>query len=122
AIELDQKAVDGLLLARIAAAQARRGDVVHVRHRPAHPLSEVALAAVAQLERFVLAGRRAGRDGGAAEAAVAQQTVDLDGRVAAGVEDLARDDPLNLHHSTSTLPRDRRSTTIRRASTREWGI
>ena len=52
-------------------------------------LPPYAAAAVAQLDRLVHAGRRAGRDGGAADGARLEQHVDLDGRVAARVEDLA---------------------------------
>jgi hypothetical protein len=46
------------------------------------------LIAVAQFDRFVRAGRRAGRDRRAAHAAVFQSHVDLDCRIAAAVEDL----------------------------------
>src|SRR5207237_3119991 len=48
----------------------------------------VGRAAVAQLDRFELPGRRAGRNGGAPEGARLQTHVDLDSRVAARVEDL----------------------------------
>ena len=51
-----------------------------------------ALVAVAQLAGFVHAGRRAGRHGRAADGAVVERDLDLDGRIAAGVEDLARHD------------------------------
>ena len=53
-------------------------------------LAEVPLlVAVAQLDGLVNAGAGAGGDGGAAEGAVGQDDVDLDGRVASAVEDLA---------------------------------
>ncbi len=54
-----------------ARAGQRRGDLaVDVRDGRAHALAEVApLVAVAQFERFALAGGRAGRHGGAAERA-----------------------------------------------------
>ena len=57
----------------------------------ADALAEVALlVAVAQLEGLVLAGGGAGRDGGAAQVAARHGHLDLDGGVAAGVEDLPR--------------------------------
>src|SRR3546814_15431837 len=46
------------------------------------------LVAVAQLDRLVGAGRGAGGHGGAAEGAALQSDVDLDGRIAPGVQDL----------------------------------
>ena len=55
-------------------------------------LAEIALAAVAQFDRLMRAGRGAGRHRGAAHRAVFQHDVDLDGRVAAAVEDFAADD------------------------------
>ena len=58
-----------------------------------HALAEIALlVAVAQLDRLVRPGRGAGRHGGAAARAVLQHDVDLDGRIAAAVEDFAADD------------------------------
>ena len=58
-----------------------------------HALAEIAaLVAVAQLDRLVRAGRGARGHRGAALAAVLQHHVDLHGRVAAAVEDLAADD------------------------------
>ena len=53
-------------------------------------------AAVAQLRRLELAGRRAGRHRGAAEGARAQRDLGLDGGVAARVEDLAGVDAFDL--------------------------
>ena len=53
-------------------------------------LAQVAgLVAVAELEGLVDAGRGAGRNGRPAEGAVGQGDFDLDGGVAAGIEDLA---------------------------------
>ena len=53
-------------------------------------LSEIAiLVAIAQFHRLVRAGRCARRDGGASEAAIFQQDVDLHSRIAAAVEDFA---------------------------------
>ena len=49
---------------------------------------EQLLVAVAQLPGFVDAGAGAAGDGGAAERAVGQRDVDLDGRIAAAIENL----------------------------------
>ena len=58
-----------------------------------HALAEIArLVAVAELDRLVGAGRGAGRHRRAAHRAVLEDHIDLDGRVAAAVEDLAPDD------------------------------
>ena len=61
----------------------------HVLDRARDALAAPGLAAVAQLDRLVLAGRGAGGDRRAAERARLELDVDLDGRVAARVEDLA---------------------------------
>ena len=53
-----------------------------------HALAEEGLAAVAQFDRLVRAGRGARGHGGAAEAAVIEHHIDFDRRIAAAVEDL----------------------------------
>src|SRR5262249_30051133 len=60
--------------------------------RLAHPLAEIALAAVAQFDRLVRPGRGPRRHGGAALGAVFEHDIDLDRRIAAAIEDLAADD------------------------------
>ena len=66
------------------------GDLaVDVRDRLRDALAAVRVAAVAQLDGLELPRRRAGRHRGAAEGARLERDVDLDGRVAARVEDLA---------------------------------
>ena len=52
------------------------------------------LVTVAQLDRFMRAGRRAGRNRGAAERAVFQDDIDFDGGIAAAVEDFAADNSM----------------------------
>ena len=64
-----------------------------------HALAAVGVAAVAQLGGLELAGRGAGGHGRAPGRARAQRELDLDGRVAAAVEDLAGVDLLDLAHS-----------------------
>jgi hypothetical protein len=56
---------------------------------PRRALAVVAAVAVAQLDRLVGAGGRARRHRGPTEGAVLEGDVDLHGRVAAAVEDLA---------------------------------
>ena len=65
-----------------------------------HALAAIALAAVAQLNRLVRAGRGARGHGGAAQGAVLEHDVDLDGRVAAAVENFAADDGGNGGHGS----------------------
>ena len=60
------------------------------------------LVAVAQLDRLVRAGRGARRHGRPADRAVVEDDVDLDRRVAARIEDLARvDDSMSGAHASS---------------------
>ena len=63
-----------------------------------HALAAVALAAVAQLDRLEGAGGRAGGDRCAADGAVVEGDLDLDGGVASRVEDLASADCLDGRH------------------------
>ena len=64
------------------------------------PLPPYVRAAVAQLGGLELAGRGARRDGRAAGRAGAQGELDLDGRVASRVEDLAGVDAFDLAHGS----------------------
>ena len=64
-----------------------------------HALAAVAVAAVAQLDGLVLARRRARRDDGPPLRARLQHDLDLDGRVAARVEDLSSLDHVDAAHS-----------------------
>ena len=82
----------GLLLG-VHAADGVEDLAVDGGDRLLHALAEVArLVAIAQFDRLVRAGRGARRHGGAAERAVLQHDVDLDGRIAAAIEDFAADD------------------------------
>ena len=98
-IEPDQLRVERGLVGSVQAAQRGREHVVHVRHRAAHALAAVALpVAVAQLDRLVLPGGRAGGDGPGARRAAGHDHRRLHRGVAAGVEDLPGAHALDLRH------------------------
>ena len=89
AVEFDHPLVDGDLIEGVHAAQLVGQLVVDVVDGLQHPLAEVfRLVAVAQFPGLVDAGAGAAGHGRAAERAVGQLDVDLDGRVAAAVENL----------------------------------
>ena len=71
--------------------------------RLAHALAAIALVAIAQLDSLMRAGRGARGHRGAAEGAVLQQDIDLDGRVAAAVENFPADDGSDCGHGCSFL-------------------
>ena len=68
AVEIEHQLVDAPLVERVDAFEYLGDLVVDEADRLADALAPVAIAAVAQLDRFVLAGRGAGRHGGAARA------------------------------------------------------
>ena len=90
AVELDQRAVEALP-GRRRRARARRSAISPLTLATAlrDALAAQAVAAVAQLGGLELAGRGARGHRRAAGGAGAQRELDLDGRVAAAVEDLA---------------------------------
>jgi len=95
-VEVDQRAVEARLVETVEPGD-RLGDLgVDVADGLRHPLAAPRRAAVAQLGRLELARRGAGGHRGAPLGAGAQHQVDLDGRVAARVEDLARMERLDL--------------------------
>src|SRR5207237_3024800 len=84
-----------------ARADQRLGDLpVDVRDGARDALAVPLRAAVAKLGRLELAGRGARWDRRAAPCSAVQQHVDLDGRIAPRVEDLARVDGLDRRHET----------------------
>ena len=97
AVELDQGGVDEALGERVEAAQLVGDLAVDELHGRADTLAAVAVAAVAQLDRLVLAGRRPARHRGAAVRPAGQEDLDLDGRVAPRIQDLAA---LHVHDLT----------------------
>ena len=90
AVDLAEQAIDAALVVHVVADQRRAELAVHARNRARDRLAAVGGAAVAALDRLVRAGRGTRRHGGAAERAGVGDDVDLDGRVSARVEDLAR--------------------------------
>src|SRR5581483_7782625 len=88
-VELDQRAVEARLVGRLAAGHGGGDLPVDVLDRAQHALAAERLAAVAQLDRLMLAGRGARRHRRAAGGARLEARVDLHRRVPAAVEDLA---------------------------------
>ena len=100
-VEVDHGEVDRALIERVETAD-RVGDLaVDVPNRPEHALARIAVAAVAQLDRLPDAGGRTRRGDGATTRAGVEQHLCFDGRVPAGVEDLAPDHVLNGAHDIS---------------------
>ena len=102
AVEIEHELVDAALVERVEAFQ-RFGDVVvDETDGLADALAAVAIVAVTEFDRFVLAGRGAGGDRGAPERSGVEHDLDLDGGVAARVEDLAAEDADDVAHGRST--------------------
>ena len=98
AVEVEQRLVDEALVVGAQPDDRGRDLVEHRLDGLLDALAAVAGGAVAQLDRLVLARRRAGRHRGPGERSVDQGHLDLDRRVAAGVEDLAGSDLLDDGH------------------------
>ncbi len=102
AVDLDQLGVDHALLGGVVPDQGRADLVQHGLDGVQHALAAVTVrVAVTQFDGFVLAGRRTGRDRRPGQRAVLQRDLDLDGGVAARVEDLPCTDQFNCRHSNS---------------------
>jgi hypothetical protein len=103
-VDLDEPAVEALLLGGVQAADGIGELAVDVGHRSRDALAAVGVAAVAQLRGLELARGRAGGDGRAPGGAGPQAQLDLHGRVAAAVEDLPGVDVLDRAHGGRCLP------------------
>jgi len=102
-VEVHQGLVDQSLVVG-GQADHRRGDrVEHPLDRLLHTLAAVARAAVAQLDGLVLAGGGPGGDRRACRGSVDQGDLDLDGRIAARIEDLAGGDLFDDGHGLSLV-------------------
>jgi hypothetical protein len=78
-----------------------------VRDRTLDAFAVPCVTAVPKLNGLVHAGRRTRRDGGTADGSRLEQDVDLDGRVAPRVEDLAGADVGDTAHRTVSLARSK---------------
>ena len=104
AVELAQQRVDDALRHRVEAVEGVGDLAVDEADGALDALAAVAVAAVAQLDGLVLTCRGAARHGGAPGRAGVEDDLDLDGRVAARIEDLAADDFDDLTHGSGNLP------------------
>ena len=99
AVELDHELVETALVGGVEADDLGGDDVVDVVDGLLHSLAAVtALVAVAQLNGLEGTGGGARGDGGASGSTVLQEDLDLEGRVATGVEDLAGVNVLDEGH------------------------
>src|SRR5664280_1042208 len=112
AVEVDQRGVDAGLVGCVGTEQGRRDRLADVGDGFQDALApEALLVAVAKLDGLVDARGGAGRHAGPADRAVGEDHVDLDRRVAPGVEDLACLDELDLgvHDALPAAPAGSRS-------------
>jgi hypothetical protein len=98
AVQVEQQPVDVALLEGVEADQGVVDLAVDVADGLEHALAAVALVAVAQLDGLEGAGGGARGDDGSARGPRVEDDLDLDGGIAAGVEDLASDDVLDGAH------------------------
>ena len=90
AVELDEQLVDAGLIQHVQAQDGLGDLAVDILDRLLHALAAVTgLVAVAQLAGLMDTGGSAGGNGRAADGAVVQRDLDLDGGVAAGVQNLS---------------------------------
>ena len=104
-VEFDHAVVDGRLIQSIEADDFVRDLFVDVVDRLQHPLAleELLFLGVSQFPSFVHAGAGAAGDRRAAKRAVGQGHVDLNGRIAAAVENLSGVNVNNRTHRNSLL-------------------
>ena len=91
AVELDHRAVDVNLVLGLEPPDGLEEFAVHRLDGALDALAEIALAAVAQFDGLVGTGGSARRHGSAAHRAVLEHDIDLDGRVAAAIQNFAAD-------------------------------
>ena len=99
AVQVDHRGVDLALVGGLEADELGGDLVLDGVDRVLDPLAQVtALVAIAALDGLERARGRAGGDGSAGQDAVLQEDLDLDGRVAARVQDLACANAFNKSH------------------------
>ncbi len=101
AVQLDHGLIDGDLVEGVHAFDFAGDQRVDVVDGVKDALAQIGLAAIAQFHRLVRAGRGAGRNGGAAEAAIVENDVDLDCGIAAAVKNLTADDVNDSRHESA---------------------
>ena len=90
AVGFDHASVERALVGGIHAGDCFRDRGIHMLDRLQHAFADVAgFVAVAQLDRFMFAGRSAGRNRAAADNAAFEAHVGFDGWIAARIENLA---------------------------------
>ncbi len=90
AIEGDHSVIEGALVGGVETGDGFGDFGVGVGNGLEHALAEIfRFVTVAELEGFVLAGRSAGGDGGAAKRSAIKDDVGFDGGIAARIDDLA---------------------------------
>src|SRR5581483_4531311 len=100
AVQLEQQRVEDRLFVARLADEIGSDQLVDVLDGPGHALASVlVVVAVAKLQRFVGAGRRARGHRRAAQRAVFENDVDLDGGVSTRIENLAGMEDGNTCHS-----------------------
>ena len=93
AVEVEHDAIDRELIQGVHPFQFREDLFRHVLDRLGYAFAQVTfLVTVAQLECFVLAGARSGRNRGAPHRAPGQDDIDFHSWVPTRIEDLARFD------------------------------
>ena len=102
AVELAQQRVDHPLRHGIEAIEGLGDLAVDEADRRLHAFAAVAVAAITQLDGLVFAGRGAAGHGGPSGRSGVEEDLDLDGRVATRIEDLAADDFDDLTHDRAT--------------------
>ena len=102
AIQLQQRVIHRLLLARVHPGQRLGHQRIHIFDRLLHPLAQIALGiAIAQLQRFIRAGGRAGRNRRAAQRAARQLHIGFKGGIPARIKNFTGVDRCNLEHGDS---------------------
>src|SRR5438552_2190271 len=95
-VELDERRIDGRLVAGIVAGQHARDRAAHIRNRLRDVHSAQALPTVAQVDRLARAARSPGWSDRAPADAVGERHLGLDGGPAARIPDASATDILDV--------------------------